>query len=134
MRAVVSSLVLFLSTSLLFAVSPDSNYGKIPLNFEKNQGQFHNGIDFVSRGAGHIFKIRPSQFELTFKDKGGMRATLFHANNAAPAEGSGPAGKVNYLIGANPSQWRTDIPPMNKSGTSRFIVYRHDVLRQCIGL
>jgi|KBSSwiStaDraftv2_1062776.scaffolds.fasta_scaffold87325_3 hypothetical protein len=39
MRVVVSSLVLFLSTSLLFAVSPGANYGKVPLSFEKNQGR-----------------------------------------------------------------------------------------------
>ena len=55
MRAIVSSLVLFLSTSLLFASSADLNYGQIPLSFEKNRRQFDSDIGVISIEIDRFF-------------------------------------------------------------------------------
>ena len=40
-----------------------------------------------------------------------LRMALVGANREAPARGADLLeGKVNYLMGSDPSQWRTDIP------------------------
>ncbi|MFZ1220963.1 MAG: SBBP repeat-containing protein [Chthoniobacterales bacterium] len=91
-------------------------YGKLPLAFEANRGQTEEATNFRSRGAGYTLSLSPTEavFLLTRGPKESptvLRMNLVGANPGAPVEGRNELeGKVNYLIGNDPAQWRTNIP------------------------
>ncbi len=88
---------------------------RLPLAFEKNQGQAPPAADFLARGAGYSVTL----------SQGNAHISLRRNKNSAPAvldlrvvgarpnpkkSGQSPLpGKVNYFIGNQPSRWRTDI-------------------------
>ena len=107
-----------------------NNYGRLPLTFEKNQGQTQAPVKFLSRGRGYsafltsdgmvlslraakatkppiasstaAAKSRPAIATLQFKLVGAAK------NPAVVGEGQQP-GKVNYFIGNDPKKWRTNV-------------------------
>ena len=91
------------------------NYGNLPLSFEANLGQSDNRVQFLSRGNGYtvfltateaVFSLRRTQ-----QQRATLRMKLAGANQAAPVEGrQSLPGKVNYMIGNDPSQWHTNVP------------------------
>src|SRR5262249_6685328 len=91
-------------------------YGKLPLSFEVNQGQADPSIKFISRGANYTFSLAPT--EATLKLRGdsanqpaSVRMKLINANPSPKIEGVDQLpGKSNYLTGADPKSWRTNIP------------------------
>ncbi len=115
----------------------NESYGKLPLSFEANQGQQEKSVKFLSRGSGsNLFLTnREAVLVLTKSDtpapvparaKKAPHATLTHkkpkrsstalrtqlvaANPAAKVTGEEElAGKINYLRGNDPSQWRTGV-------------------------
>jgi len=40
-------------------------YGKLPLHFEANQGQTHQDVRFLARGAGYSLFLTPTEAALT---------------------------------------------------------------------
>ncbi len=103
-------------------------YGRLPLAFEPNQGQAGAGVRFVARGAGYglaltrtgpilaLHKPVPrsrslGQSRLTAKGTDATVALRFlGANPRAGIVGGHPlAGKVNYLLGNDPSKWLTGL-------------------------
>jgi Beta-propeller repeat len=101
-------------------------YGKLPLAFERNRGQTNEAAHFRARGAGYTLSL--SATEATFLLGGGtdesskmLRMNLVTANPDAAVEGVNPLeGKVNYFVGNDPSQWRTNVPTFSR-------VHYHDV-------
>jgi hypothetical protein len=95
-------------------------YGKLPLAFEQNQRQANEATNFEARGAGYTLSL--SATEATFLLARGsdesatvLRMNLVGANPAAAVEGlNALEGKVNYLIGNDPAQWRTNIPTFGR--------------------
>ncbi|MGH9832450.1 MAG: SBBP repeat-containing protein [Blastocatellia bacterium] len=93
-------------------------YGKLPLSFEANQGQADGRIKFLSRGANYNFLLAATEATLQLRDGGDsarqpttVRIKFVGANSQAQIEGLDElAGKNNYLIGADRSRWRTNIP------------------------
>lgn len=93
-------------------------YGKLPLSFEINRGQADPSIKFISRGSGHSFSLAPTEATLRLQSANQsanqaatVRMKMINANPSPKIEGVDPLpGKSNYLIGADPKQWRTDIP------------------------
>jgi hypothetical protein len=114
-----------------------TNYGKLPLAFEANQGQTASDVRFLSHGNGYTLFLTGQEAVLTLRQPvPGSDAPLDHAKlgkmrgNKRAAEklsvlrmrldGANPnaaiAGvdrmptKVNYFIGDDPKKWHTDVP------------------------
>ena len=96
------------------------NLNKLPLAFEKNQGQAPQGVDFLARARGYSVSL----------SQGNARVSLQREKAAAPAEVDlrlagdrrdpiraarrSLPGKVNYFLGNDPARWRTDIPTFER--------------------
>jgi hypothetical protein len=91
------------------------NFGKLPLSFEQNVGQFDDGVDFVSHaGSGTVFlmptamvmAIQGENSESRIQNPGSERtfAPLAPLGRGDGGEGKTPTGVGLYMniIGANP--------------------------------
>jgi hypothetical protein len=89
-------------------------YGQLPLAFEANQGQADPGVAFLTRGNGGTLSLSPDQAVLNLQQGSAadtLTVRLLGANPQARAVSQDPLiTKTNYLIGSDPSQWRTNIP------------------------
>src|SRR2546425_9849210 len=112
-------------------------YGKLPLHFERNEGQAHAHIKFLSHGRGYGLFLTSSEALLSLSKQNRpasnkdtvssaeqscdredpssaphvVRMKVVGANRDVQASGEDKlVGKINYLIGGDPSKWRTDIP------------------------
>jgi hypothetical protein len=95
----------------------DEAYGKLPLSFEANQGQVDDRFKFISRGQGYSLFLAANEAVLALKPhKEEANSALLHmkvvgADSSAIVTGFDELpGKVNYLIGNDPKQWRTNVP------------------------
>jgi hypothetical protein len=118
-----------------------STIGGLPLSFEVNRGQTDDRFKFLSRGDGYTLYLDGNGAEFRFSRRrsatgGGSLAnpatsklkriaispmkdeicmTLAGANAEAPISGAEELlGKVNYFLGNDPSQWRSNIPTYGK--------------------
>lgn len=98
------------------AQSPDRAYGQLPLSFEPNLGQADPTAGFVARGAGFQLRLSPTEAALAVARPAGdgrapLRLRLEGADPKASLTGEQRLpGKVNHLVGNDPTRWRTDIP------------------------
>ncbi len=93
--------------------------GNLPLFFQANDGQANNPASFVVRGLDYQFLISPdgAKIELKKTDATTQKTSLrtvqmqfFGASSQAQIYGADELpGKVNYLIGNSPAQWRTGV-------------------------
>jgi hypothetical protein len=96
-------------------------YGKLPLAFEANRGQTEKVTDFRARGAGYTLSLSATE-AVFFLARGSdepsatvLQMNLVGANRDAAVEGRNELeGKVNYFIGNDPTQWRTNIPAFGR--------------------
>ena len=103
------------STLAAFAAAPATDYGKLPLSFEANQGQSDPQVRFQSRGAGYGLFLTDSAAVLSLsKDRKRADTLRLQLNGAQPGlavAGTDPLpGKANYFIGKDPSKWHADVP------------------------
>ncbi len=110
-------------------VVPRMEYGHIPLHFEPNVGQMDDSVKFFSRArnyemfltdSGAILRL-PEQSKLTGKSPSkffGMKIVGANAGTEVNGE-SELAGKTNYLIGNDRSNWKTGVPNYGKIRYSR---------------
>jgi hypothetical protein len=109
-------------------------YGRLPMNFEVNQGQASPEVKFLARGRGYQVFLTETEAALVLrstnaKTNNGAKASpqpasrfdrdpqssvlRFKLQNArAGSRVSGTEmlrGKSNYLIGNDPKKWRTEI-------------------------
>jgi hypothetical protein len=114
------------------AAKLQTNYSKLPLSFEPNQGQTDERVKFISRGDGYALFLTPTKvvFHLTrIKDqpentKFGKLEKIGESLIRVQFGNSNPKpdirgldllkGKSNYLIGKNPKKWKTNIPQYAK--------------------
>lgn len=100
-------------------------YGRLPLAFEANRGQFDRRAAFVARGAGYSLFLtkRSAVLSLAAGGSRGHKASrhaaltigLVGASPRARLTGErGLPGKVNYLIGRNRSRWHTSVPTFGR--------------------
>jgi len=107
-----------------------TSYGKLPLQFEANQGQSDPRVKFLAHGPGYsvfltsgqmVLALRPSAVSANAEQKSSavntnrsgavIQINLVGANPTPEISGENPqAGKVNYFIGNDPKKWRTNIP------------------------
>ncbi len=99
------------------AASVQSAYGNLPLSFEPNQGQSSPDVQYLAHGAGYSLFLTPSGAVFNLDQAGStgpatdLGMALVGAKPASQVTGDQPLpGKTNYLVGDDPSQWRTNIP------------------------
>ena len=87
-------------------------YEKLPLSFVPNEGQTDKAVRYYAQGAGYGFFFTPKGATLSFaegKGHGGQALALDFLGadpDATLTAKKRLAGKVNYLVGDNPSEWR----------------------------
>ncbi|MDQ3009098.1 MAG: hypothetical protein M3X11_00120 [Acidobacteriota bacterium] len=93
------------------------NYGKLPLRFEANQGQAAVPVKFIAHGQGYAFFLTDNEavMEQGKPGQGNTSATLriklAGANRQPRISGAAQMpGKMNYFIGNDSTQWKTDMP------------------------
>ena len=116
-------------------------YGKLPLSFEKNEGQTDAKVKYLARGQGYGLFLTSTEAVLALpgarcKDTGTatkaelrprqlpapctahqavVRLQLLGADPGAQISGMDPLpGRSNYFIGNDRSRWRTDVPNYSK--------------------
>ena len=114
-----------------------AKYGRLPLEFEANEGQTASDVRFLSHGDGYTLFLtgneavmtlrqpalgsdsRPgrAKFSKGLRNRGAeekvsvLRMQLDGANpNAAVSGVDRMPTKVNYFIGNDPKKWHTDVP------------------------
>jgi len=117
-------LVLFLALPVSASTRADATRAvpeALPLIFELNAGQTSSEVKFMSRGAGHTLFLTSTEMVLGFatspsqKKAGVLRMSLPGANVQPRITGLEELpGKVNYFIGDDPAQWRTNVPTYAK--------------------
>jgi hypothetical protein len=134
-RGVVTPLSLFLTAVFASAQDPSplallnrpaaSNYGKLPLSFEPNQGQTDARVQFVSRGAGYTIFLSPTSATFALQ-RNAKRASIAksavvrmdllgaNAKTAMQPEDRLP-GVTNYLMGNTRRKWATNLPTYAKA-------------------
>jgi hypothetical protein len=97
------------------------NFGKLPLSFERNQGQSADDVKFLSRGKGYTLFLTPDEAVFSLRksdekpDASVLRMKLVGANTNAKLSGQQELqGKVNYMIGNDRTKWRTNVPTFRK--------------------
>src|SRR5579862_2163374 len=98
---------------LLFCLAPVCGLAeqlpKLPLSFEKNQGQADARVDFLSRGHGYALFLTPREAVLRLGNDV-LRMKLAGSNRNAQGEGRDLLpGRSTYLIGNDSAQWRRGI-------------------------
>jgi hypothetical protein len=92
------------------------------LSFVENAGQENAAVRYAARASGASFFFTRKEAVLAFErgDEGlALRLGFLGANQAPEIEGQNArAGTVNYLVGSDASQWRTEIPTFGE------VVYR----------
>src|SRR5215217_8590008 len=90
-------------------------YEKLPLSFIPNEGQTDKAVRYYAQGAGYGFFFTKRGAMLSFAEGKGRGHAL-----ALDFQGADPhatltarkrlAGKVNYLVGDDPSKWQQGLP------------------------
>ncbi|MGD0514648.1 MAG: SBBP repeat-containing protein [Terriglobales bacterium] len=97
-----------------------TDYGRLPLMFEPNQGQTDTRVKFVAHGGGYGLYLTAKEAVLALYSVAGSRHPTVRASAVSmnlvgaslPAEPAGEIqlpGKSNYLIGNDPKKWHRDI-------------------------
>jgi photosystem II stability/assembly factor-like uncharacterized protein len=119
------------------------SYGKLPLSFEANEGQFDSRVKFVSRGSGHTVFLTSTEAVLSLyapvksaRDRESVAISTDSWDPRAETETAGGSvlrmkligaahpreiggidelpGSSNYFIGDDPTRWRTGIKGYSK--------------------
>jgi hypothetical protein len=95
---------------------------QLPISFEANQGQAASQVRFLAHGPDYGLFLTPQEALLELRPSTpaasaspspltlvGMQ--FLHASPQPQVQGAEPLpGVINYLLGNNPAQWRTNIP------------------------
>jgi hypothetical protein len=104
-------LVFVLTLFTLAVLAQSASLPNLPLYFEANNGQ----TAFLSHGNGYEFLISAAGAQIALQKSGAAPAAVkmqFPGANSRPeirGEGELP-GRINYLIGNDPSKWQTGLP------------------------
>jgi hypothetical protein len=128
--AILSAAILSIAVTLLGSnaglpgpakkYSSPQTWGALPLAFEQNHGQTAAAVDYMARGKGYVVFLTPTAATLSLRGQGGntydaLRMTLAGANrNLSASPEKELPGKVNYLIGNDPAQWKIDLPEYSR--------------------
>jgi len=93
--------------------------GKLPLWFEASPGAADDAAPFIAHGPDSEFLISATSAQFVLRKPTGETASaemkFVGLNPSARISGNEAlAGKVNYLVGNSPSQWRAGVPTFGK--------------------
>src|SRR5262245_60020734 len=111
------SIVLFVIPAFAAEFPIAKNYGQIPLSFESNQGQMDPRVKFLSRGKGYgLFLTSDGAILRLLGPKNTtVQMKILDGRQSPEIQGVDPTvTRVNYLNGANPSGWHSDISTYSK--------------------
>src|SRR5262249_34432414 len=105
-----------------------TDFGKMPLAFEANQGQTDASVQFLAHGKGYnafiqsgsaVFVLAPTpdarQENPSAPEQDVLRLQFVDANPASRIEAQDPLpGRTNYFLGNDRSKWVTDVPTFGK--------------------
>ena len=118
-----------------------TQYGRLPLSFEANEGQTDGRVKFFSRGSGYSLFLTENEAVIALRKAGDaqkaakevsgrmtpspgkeksvagatIRMELLGADSAVVPSGTDELpGKANYFIGNDPAKWRTNVPTYAK--------------------
>jgi hypothetical protein len=103
------------SSELRVSQVATARYIRLPMAFERNEGQTDGRVKYLARGAGYTVFLTGGGAVMRLggtKGKGEVLGLkLEGANGGAEVEGEGElAGKANYFIGSEAGKWRRDVP------------------------
>ncbi len=92
--------------------APADTFGRLPLSFEINQGQTDERVKFLARGQGYGIFLTDNGAAFSFSNSPTpLTMRLVDAATAPRITGVDELpGKVNYFVGNNAKDWRTNIP------------------------
>lgn len=86
-------------------------YGKLPLRFERNDGQTAAEVAYLSRGRGSTLFLTRGEAVLALRGGSVLRLRMLGASADPAIAGEEPLqGTTNYFVGNDRKQWRTGIP------------------------
>ncbi|HYO50117.1 MAG TPA: SBBP repeat-containing protein [Chloroflexia bacterium] len=114
---IVSMSPVWLPTRQGAAISPEhATLGKAPLYFEPAAGHITSSSNYVARNATGTLLFTPSEVVLSLRSAE-IDVVRLQFVGAAPTAridgGEMLPGKVNYMVGSDPGQWRTGLPTYN---------------------
>jgi uncharacterized repeat protein (TIGR01451 family) len=94
--------------------APGSAMMQLPLSFEENRGQTDAAVRYLSRGAGYTLFLTDQEAVLTVATRERSRSDVLRlrlegANRGGLQGADALPGVSHYLIGNDPSKWRTGI-------------------------
>jgi hypothetical protein len=108
---------------------PEVSLRRLPLSFQPNRGQADPGVKFLARGRDYSLLLMPDGAVLRLRQSANIdtkstrnaghpaaKTSELRIQFAGGSGGSGIAGvdqlpgKVNYFIGNDPKNWKTDVP------------------------
>jgi uncharacterized protein (TIGR03437 family) len=97
------------------AGAPTASHPHLPYTFEKNQGQAPGSVRFLAHGEGYGLFLTGREAVLTLSrgddTRQIIRMSLAGSQGAQSIEGQDDKPQTtNYLIGADRTQWRTNVP------------------------
>jgi hypothetical protein len=109
----IGVLVLWQLAVLVWSAPATMNFGVLPLWFEARGGPADS--QYVAHGRDSEFMISPAGAEMVLREAGGKtvstRMQFVGGNPYAEMSGDKLAGgKINYLIGNDPTHWQADVP------------------------
>lgn len=92
---------------------------KLPLFFEKNEGQTYENIKYLTRGTGYSFYFTPQEIVMVLQDENLspsiLKMSFIGANPKPTIEGIEEGkSRSNYFIGKDSQNWKTNIPHFAK--------------------
>jgi uncharacterized protein (TIGR03437 family) len=86
---------------------------RLPIAFERNQGQADQGIEYLARTGGYTLALSGGGAQMVARDL--HVSVTFSGSRTAPAETEGKLpGVVNYLVGRDRAAWHTGIPTYSR--------------------
>src|SRR5687767_3493742 len=85
------------------------SYGRVPLHFERNQGQVDPSVRFLARGNGYSLFLTPTEAVLSLRQRetanaAVLRFTLVGGNPRPTVAGRDELpGRINYFVGNDPA-------------------------------
>jgi hypothetical protein len=118
-------LALLASSHVLAGAAPPSRHvieslNKLPLTFERNQGQTQPSVDYMARGSGYSVYLSGGNARIALQRPKASHAPVLDLQLVGTRRGLAPTsrqplpGKVNYFFGNDPARWRADIPTFGR--------------------
>ena len=104
----------FHACALLSAVCGCSQMAAQDFSFVPNRGQFAPAVSFEAQGSNYAISLAGTEATLHLR-AGSASMKFIGGNPNAQSQPVDPQpARSNYLIGNDPSKWRTDIPHFSR--------------------